>query len=187
VIHGGTARHRYSAQAVPRADCLFRDMRSRQPGHHPRRRHRGPQRRRLLAVGGLGEHVDTRRLEDEPEAAPHQRLVVRDHHGHWVRTVEAAAIVRDHAAAGHDAIPAGMTARTCQPPPGRGPAKGIIITTSGYTSDAHQEVARLGIELFDGQHLLWLLRYHLRREHTIIDPERRKPPVRKPPRRSELS
>ena len=70
-------------------------------------------RDRLLTVGGLGQHVDARRLEDEPEAAPHQRLVVGDHHGH--RTL-------DRAASGHDAVPAGMAARTCQPPPGRGPA-----------------------------------------------------------------
>jgi hypothetical protein len=45
--------------------------------------------------------------------------------------------------------------------------------------------AHFDIELFDGQHLLWLLRFHLHREYTIIDPDRRKPPVRKPPRTSD--
>jgi len=59
--------------------------------------------------------------------------------------------------------------------------KGIIITTSGYTSAAREEAARLGIELYDGERLLWLLRHHLHREYTIIDTDRRKPPIRKPP------
>jgi restriction endonuclease Mrr len=59
--------------------------------------------------------------------------------------------------------------------------KGIIITTSSFTSAARQEAERLGVELFDGEHLLWLLRNHLRREFTIIDQSRRKPPFNKPP------
>ena len=60
--------------------------------------------------------------------------------------------------------------------------KGIIITTSGFTSAARQEAERLGVELYDGEHLLWLLRHHLHREFNIIDQSRRKPPFRKPPR-----
>jgi Restriction endonuclease len=47
--------------------------------------------------------------------------------------------------------------------------KGIIITTSGFTSAARQEAARFGIELYDGERLLWLLRQHLHREFTITD------------------
>jgi restriction system protein len=60
--------------------------------------------------------------------------------------------------------------------------KGIIITTSGFTSAARQEAERLGVELYDGERLLWLLRHHLHREFNIIDQSRRKPPFRKPPR-----
>jgi restriction system protein len=63
--------------------------------------------------------------------------------------------------------------------------KGIIITTSGYTSAAREEAARLGIELYEGERLLWLLRHHLHREYTIIDTDRRKPPIKKPPHASE--
>ena len=59
--------------------------------------------------------------------------------------------------------------------------KGIIITTSGFTSAARQEAERLGVELYDGEHLLWLLRHHLHREFNIIDQTRRDPPIRKPP------
>lgn len=59
--------------------------------------------------------------------------------------------------------------------------KGIIITTSGFTSAARQEAERLGVELYDGEHLLWLLRRHLHREFNIIDQTRRKPLLRKPP------
>jgi restriction system protein len=62
--------------------------------------------------------------------------------------------------------------------------KGIIITTSGYTSAAREEAARLGIELYDGERLLWLLRHHLHREYTIIDTDRRSPPIRKLPHAS---
>ena len=78
-------------------------------------------RDRLLAVGGLGQHVDAGRLQDQPEAAPYQRLIVGDHRGHRPRAAGTDAAAR-HRAAGHDAAPVGMTARTCQPPPGRGPA-----------------------------------------------------------------
>lgn len=60
--------------------------------------------------------------------------------------------------------------------------KGIIITTSGFTSAARQEAERLGVELYDGERLLWLLRHHLHREFNIIDQSRRKPPFKKPPR-----
>jgi len=60
--------------------------------------------------------------------------------------------------------------------------KGIIITTSSFTSAARQEAERLGVELYEGERLLWLLRHHLHREFTIIDQSRRKPPFRKPPR-----
>ncbi len=59
--------------------------------------------------------------------------------------------------------------------------KGIIITTSGFTSAARQEAERLGVELYDGERLLWLLRHHLHREFNIIDQSRRKAPFRKPP------
>ena len=50
--------------------------------------------------------------------------------------------------------------------------KGIIITTSGFTSAARQEAERLGVELYDGERLLWLLRHHLHREFNIIDQSR---------------
>jgi restriction system protein len=59
--------------------------------------------------------------------------------------------------------------------------KGIVVTTSGFTSAARQEAERLGVELYDGERLLWLLRHHLHREFNIIDQSRRKPPFRKPP------
>jgi restriction system protein len=59
--------------------------------------------------------------------------------------------------------------------------KGIIITTSGFTSAARQEAERLGVELYDGERLLWLLRHHLHREFNIIDQARRKPPIKRPP------
>jgi len=59
--------------------------------------------------------------------------------------------------------------------------KGIIITTSGFTSAARQEGERLGVELYDGERLLWLLRHHLHRDYNIIDPARRKPQFRRPP------
>jgi restriction system protein len=60
--------------------------------------------------------------------------------------------------------------------------KGIIITTSGFTSASREEAARLGVELYDRERLLWLLRHHLHREYKIIDQDRRKPPIKKPPR-----
>ena len=65
--------------------------------------------------------------------------------------------------------------------------KGIIITTSGYTSAAREEAARLGIELYEGERLLWLLRHHLRREYTIVDIGRRRPPIRNLPNASRPS
>jgi restriction system protein len=59
--------------------------------------------------------------------------------------------------------------------------KGIIITTSSFTSAARQEAERLGVELYEGERLLWLLRHHLHREYDIIDTSRRTPPFRQPP------
>jgi restriction system protein len=59
--------------------------------------------------------------------------------------------------------------------------KGIIITTSTFTSAARQEAERLGVELYEGERLLWLLLHHLHREYTIIDQGRRKPPIKNPP------
>jgi restriction system protein len=59
--------------------------------------------------------------------------------------------------------------------------KGIIVTTSTFTSAARQEAERLGVELYDGERLLWLLRHHLHREFTIIDPDRRMPPFKSAP------
>lgn len=59
--------------------------------------------------------------------------------------------------------------------------KGIIMTTSGFTPDARLEAERLGVELYDGERMLWLLRHHLHREYTIIGHDRRKPPIKKPP------
>jgi restriction system protein len=59
--------------------------------------------------------------------------------------------------------------------------KGIIITTSGFTAAAREEATRLGVELYDCERLLWLLRQHLHREYNVIDHERRKAPIRNPP------
>ncbi|MBL7487972.1 restriction endonuclease [Frankia sp. AgB1.9] len=59
--------------------------------------------------------------------------------------------------------------------------KGIIITTSGFTPAAREEAERLGVELYDGERLLWLLRHHLHREYTIVDTERRRAPFKSPP------
>jgi restriction system protein len=59
--------------------------------------------------------------------------------------------------------------------------KGIIITTSNFTSAARDEATRLGIELYDCERLLWLLRQHLHRDFTVIDHGRRKAPFIKPP------
>jgi HJR/Mrr/RecB family endonuclease len=46
-------------------------------------------------------------------------------------------------------------------------SKGIIVTTSSFTPAAHKEARRFGIELIDGEYLLWLLRKYLHREFTI--------------------
>ena len=59
--------------------------------------------------------------------------------------------------------------------------KGIIITTSDFTKAAREEATRLGIELYERERLLWLLRHHLHREFNVIDQERRKPPIKIPP------
>ena len=59
--------------------------------------------------------------------------------------------------------------------------KGIIVTTSDFTRAAREEASRLGVELYDRERLLWLLRHHLHREFNIIDLERRKPPIKNPP------
>jgi restriction endonuclease Mrr len=61
-----------------------------------------------------------------------------------------------------------------------GLAKGIIITTSGFTSAARQEAGRSGIELYDGERFLWLLRQHMHREFTLMGRTRIKPWIRKP-------
>ncbi len=45
--------------------------------------------------------------------------------------------------------------------------KAIVITTSSFTPQAHQEATRLGVELYDAERLLWLLRQYLHREFTI--------------------
>jgi restriction system protein len=58
--------------------------------------------------------------------------------------------------------------------------KGIVITTSDFTRAAREEASRLGVELYDRERLLWLLRHHLRREFNIIDETRRKPPIKSP-------
>ena len=42
--------------------------------------------------------------------------------------------------------------------------KGIIITTSNFTKAAREEAARLGVELYERERLLWLLRHYLHRE-----------------------
>jgi restriction system protein len=60
--------------------------------------------------------------------------------------------------------------------------KGIIITTSDFTRAAREEAARVGVELYECERLLWLLRHYLRREYNVIDEERRKPPIKDPPR-----
>ena len=59
--------------------------------------------------------------------------------------------------------------------------KGIIITTSGFTAAAREEATRLGVELYDCERLLWLLRQHLHREYNVIDHERRKAPIKNLP------
>ena len=59
--------------------------------------------------------------------------------------------------------------------------KGIIITTSDFTSAAREEATQLGVELFDCERLLWLLRKHLHREYNVIDDERRRPPIKSRP------
>lgn len=56
--------------------------------------------------------------------------------------------------------------------------KGIVITTSDFTRAAREEASRLGVELYNRERLLWLLRHHLHREFTIVDETRRKPPIR---------
>jgi restriction system protein len=61
--------------------------------------------------------------------------------------------------------------------------KGIIITTSGFTAAARQAAEQFGVELYDGERLLWLLRHHLHREFTII----RKSPFKEPPGPDEAS
>ena len=62
--------------------------------------------------------------------------------------------------------------------------KGIIITTSDFTRAARGEATRLGIKLYERERLLWLLRHHLHREFNVFGKERRKPPIKKPPKSS---
>ena len=59
--------------------------------------------------------------------------------------------------------------------------RAIIITTASFTADAREEASRRGVLLYDGEHLLWLLRHHLHREYTIIDRARKKGPIKAPP------
>jgi HJR/Mrr/RecB family endonuclease len=61
-----------------------------------------------------------------------------------------------------------------------GITRGIIITTSGFTSAAREEAERLGIQLLDGKRFLWLLRQNAPSELTLKSPTRRKPRIRKP-------
>lgn len=58
---------------------------------------------------------------------------------------------------------------------------GIIITTSTFTKAAREEAGRLGVQLYDGEHLLWQLKNYLHREYTIIAPERRTAPIKRLP------
>lgn len=59
--------------------------------------------------------------------------------------------------------------------------KGIIITTSDFTSAAREEATRFGVELYEGERLLWLLRQHLHREYNVVDDERRRAPIKSRP------
>ena len=95
-------------------------------------------RDRLPPVRGLGHHRDARRAEDQPEAAPDQRLVVGDDHpGARVRSRAHRGAARNWCRTGPAGSPpspgpssraeprgpsTGILARTRQPPPGRGPA-----------------------------------------------------------------
>ena len=95
-------------------------------------------RDRLPPVRGLGHHRDARRAEDQPEAAPDQRLVVGDDHpGAGVRSRAHRGDARNSGRTGPAGPPpspgpprrsetprpsSGILARTRQPPPGRGPA-----------------------------------------------------------------
>ncbi len=58
--------------------------------------------------------------------------------------------------------------------------KGIIVTTSSFTSAARDEAERLAVELYEGERLLWLIRTHLHREFDIVDAGRRRPPINPP-------
>jgi HJR/Mrr/RecB family endonuclease len=53
--------------------------------------------------------------------------------------------------------------------------RGIIITTSRFTSAAREAAERFGIELLDGERFLWLLRQYRHREFTITGRTHRKP------------
>jgi hypothetical protein len=82
---------------------------------------------RLRAVRGLRDHVDACGLEYEPEPAAHERLVVGDHHAERSAGV-AWPLAEDAVFPDHQAAPgvadsgSGRTARTRQPPFGRGAA-----------------------------------------------------------------
>ncbi|MFI0447378.1 restriction endonuclease [Actinomadura sp. 6N118] len=59
--------------------------------------------------------------------------------------------------------------------------KAIVITTSSFTHQAREEATRLGVELYDAERLLWLLRQHLHREFTIEKQGQGRPPINPPP------
>ncbi|WP_093888906.1 restriction endonuclease [Streptosporangium canum] len=48
--------------------------------------------------------------------------------------------------------------------------KQVVMTTSDFTAPARDEAARLSVELYNGQHLLWLFRKHLQRDFVIVSP-----------------
>jgi Restriction endonuclease len=57
--------------------------------------------------------------------------------------------------------------------------RGIIITTSGFTSAARQVAERYGIELYDGERFRGLLRQYLHREFPITCRSHRQAPTSK--------
>src|SRR5262249_48152833 len=83
---------------------------------------------RLLAVPGLGHHRDAGRVQDQPEPAAYQLLVVgNDHAGCLLGLVGRAHDVAAWTPAGIAACPSAtgssrILALIRQPPPGRGPA-----------------------------------------------------------------
>lgn len=58
--------------------------------------------------------------------------------------------------------------------------KAIVITTSSFTPQAREEATRLGVELYDAERLLWLLRQYLHRDFTIEKQESARSPFNRP-------